>query len=163
MEEIWVEVEGYPTYAVSNLGRVVNLTRDALLNPRPNGAGYLRVTLSNDEVSKDYYVHRLVAQAFNGGYNPSQQVFHWNADTLDNRADNLRMRRRPARRLPGPSRKIIGRRVVIVETGDVFRTARECATEIGGDYGSVYAVLRGDRQTHMGHTFKYYEDEQEAA
>lgn len=163
MEEIWVEVEGYPTYAVSNLGRVVNLTRDALLNPRPNGAGYLRVTLSNDEVSKDYYIHRLVAQAFNSGYNPRHQVIHWNEDLLDNRSDNLRMKRRPARRLPEASRKIIGRRVVVVETGTVFRTARECANGIGGDYSSVYAVLRGERQSHMGHTFKYYEEDQEAA
>lgn len=163
MNEEWVEVDGYPTYAVSSLGRVVNLTRDTLLKPRPNGAGYLRVTLVNEDGQKDHYIHRLVAQAFNAGYDPRSQVIHWNADHEDNRADNLRMKRRAPRRLASSNRQIIGRRVAVVETGDVFRTARDCANHIGGDYSSVYAVLRGERRTHRGYTFQYYEEGQEAA
>jgi hypothetical protein len=59
-----------------------------------------------------------------------------------------------------PTRHIeprLGSAVRIIETDEVFRTARDCANYIGGDYGSIYACLRGDRRSHMGFTFEYHE------
>lgn len=167
MEEIWMAVDGYPNYAVSNLGNVVNIKRDRLLLPRPNDEGHLRVSLSDGGVVRDFYVRRLVAAAFFSDYDPRQQVFHWNDDKEDNTVDNLRLRKRD--RLSANSftsrRKQTGRPIEVVETGAVYRTARDCARFIGGDYGSVYACLRGERKSHMGFTFRYHDEwyEQEAA
>lgn len=160
MEEEWVVIDGYPNYAVSNLGRVVNIKRDRELLPRPNDEGHLRVSLSEGGQVRDFYVRRLVAAAFFVDYDPRQQVFHWNDDKEDNTVDNLRLRKRE--RLSANSflstRKQTGRQVEIIETGAVYRTARDCARHIGGDYGSIYACLRGDRRSHMGYTFKYYDE-----
>lgn len=159
MKEEWVAIEGYPNYAVSNLGRVVNLTRDSLLRPRPNDEGDLRVSLSFEGRVRDFYVRRLVAAAFFEGYDPREQVIHYDGDKENNEITNLRMRKQT--RIASGSflrgRKQTGRRVEVVETGEVFRTARDCANYIRGDYGSIYACLRGDRKSHMGYTFRYYD------
>lgn len=47
--------------------------------------------------------------------------------------------------------------VKVVQTGAIYESARECAKAIGGDYGSVYACLNGNRKTHKGYTFVYVE------
>jgi hypothetical protein len=49
-----------------------------------------------------------------------------------------------------------GKKVRIVETGEVFRTVRDCASYINGDYSSIYAVLRGHRDSHRGFTYEYH-------
>jgi hypothetical protein len=158
MKEQWVPIDGYPNYEVSDLGRVANIKRDELLKPRPNDEGYLRVSLSHLGIVRDFYVHRLVAQAFMLDYDPRQQVIPVNGDLEDCRIVNLHLRRRP-RPEDMPTRQIRqhGRPVQVIETGHVYRTARDCADYIGGDYGSVYACLRGERRSHMGYTFQYYD------
>jgi hypothetical protein len=160
MREEWVAVEGYPNYAVSDMGRVANIKRDELLKLRPNDEGYLRVSLSHLGQVRDFYVHRLVAAAFLAEYDPRQQVIPVNGDIEDCRVTNLHLRRQP-RPEDMPIRRIrqTSRPVLVNETGDVYRTARDCADYIGGDYGSIYACLRGERRSHMGYTYSYYEEQ----
>lgn len=162
MREEWAVVDGYPNYAVSNMGRVTNLNRETLLTPRPNDEGYLRVSLSNQGQVQDFYVHRLVAAAFLRGYDSRYQIKPVNGDLNDCRVENLYIHRQ-ARFNMAPRRiRATGRKVQVVETGDVFRTARDCADYLGGDYGSVYACLRGERRSHMGYTYQYYDEGYEA-
>jgi NUMOD4 motif len=159
-EEVWVAIPGYPNYAVSNMGRVANIKRDELLRLRPHDEGYLRVSLSHLGQVRDFYVHRLVASVFLVDYDPRQQVVPVNGDITDCRATNLHLRRQPRFLDEAPSRvRQTSRPVQIIETGDVYRTARTCADYIGGDYGSIYACLRGERRSHMGYTYRYYEEE----
>lgn len=158
MQEVWVEIKDYPNYAVSNYGRVFNIQRETFLTPRPNDEGYLRVTLSVEGQPKDFYVSRLVASAFILGYDSYVQVVNYDGDKENNRLDNLRLRKRePSGNSFRSSRGRSGQKVRIVETGAVYRTARDAADYIGGDYGSIYACLRGERRTHMGYTFEYYD------
>ena len=157
MREEWVEIDGYPNYAVSSLGRVANIQRDTLLRLRPDDTGRLRVSLSFEGRVRDFYVHRLVAAAFFTGYDPREQVIHWDDNRENNSVDNLRLRKSERYESARIIKPRGGRRVQIKETGQVFRTARDCANFIDGDYGSVYACLRGDRRSHMGYTFEYYD------
>lgn len=161
MEEIWVDVEGYPNYAVSNRGEVLSLNNDSVLSPRPNSDGYLRVALSREGEVRDFYIHQLVAQAFIGEFQLGEQLIHVNGDNADNRPENLYPRKRirtesALRRSLIPPERLRGKRVKIIETGQIFRTARECADYVGGDYSSVYSCLRGERKTHRGYTYEYY-------
>lgn len=161
MEEVWVEVEGYPNYAVNNRGEVLSLNNDKLLAMRPNDQGYLRVALSREGEVRDFYVHQLVAQAFIGGFTLGEQLIHVNGDIQDNTPANLHQRKyiREAsalRRKLIPDERYTGRRVRIKETGEVFRNARALADHINGDYSSIYSCLRGERKTHMGFTYEYY-------
>lgn len=165
VSETWVEVEGYPSYAVSNYGRVMNVHTEQLLSPRPNAGGYLRVRLADpDHRLRDFYIHKLVGQAF-WNFAMEDQTIHYDGDTQNNHATNLRLRKRARRDFSsrpldeGESheyKRQWGHRVRIVETAEVFRTVRDCADYIGGDYSSIYACLRGDRKSHRGYSFEYH-------
>lgn len=163
LDEVWMEIEGYPNYAINNYGDVVNIKTDKMLRQRPNDNGYLRVALSHEGQVQDFYIHQLVAYTFFAAFEPGDQIAWVNGDITDNRPSNLRLKRKsqmaildgmPAR----PQRQgSWGKRVKILETGEIFRTVRECAKHIKGDYSSIYSCLRGERKKHRGFTFEYFD------
>jgi hypothetical protein len=157
--EVWVEVEGFPGYAVSNRGRVMNRETNYILRPRDNSYGYSRVALRKDGKTHDVYVHRLVAKAFITGYHDGVQIRH-KQDNSDNSVNNLRFRRgeRMGTLVKRP-KKAQARRIRIVETNQVFLSVDSCAKYIDGDASSIYRVLRGERETHKGFTFEYHYEE----
>ena len=161
MEEKWAEVEGYPNYLVSNYGQVFSRNHNTLLRPRLSHKGYQRVVLSDGGKRTEIYIQVLVARAFFGDFRDGMRIKHVNGDLGDNRVDNLRVWNS---NLPEhPADRVLkfgtwGKRVRIIETGQVFRTVRDCANHIGGDYGTIYACLRGERNIHLGYTFEYVED-----
>ena len=95
MKEIWKAIKDYEgKYEVSNLGRVKSLERTSRLNrkikerilaPREHTGGYLRVQLSR----KDFYIHRLVAEAFIPNPENKSQVNHIDGNKRNNHVDNL--------------------------------------------------------------------------
>jgi len=162
MEEVWIELDGYPNYAVSNYGSVINVKTDQVLKNRPDAKGYLRVSLSNRGIVRDHYIHQLVAKCFFGRFEDGAQINWVNGDITDNFTGNLRLRKRARQDIlhmaPPRQPKAWGKRVRIIETGQVFRTVRDCARYIHGDYSSIYACLRGIRRSHRGYAFEYYDD-----
>lgn len=160
MDEYWAEIEGFPNYLISNMGHISNIKYGRELKPRSNGKGYLKVILYNDGVTLHEYVHRLVAENFLGGFRDGVQVKHYNGDKRNNAAHNLRIRGgQPSGPLPEGEILYPGKgKIRIIETGQVFSNVRACARHIGGDYGSIYAVLRGERRKHHGYTFQYMEE-----
>ena len=95
MEEIWKEIEGYPNYQVSNMGRIKRLSTgyyrqtEKILKPQSQNNGYLHIKLSQKDKTKCILVHRLVAQVFIPNPNNLSQVNHINEDKTDNRVENL--------------------------------------------------------------------------
>jgi hypothetical protein len=166
VQETWIEIAGYPNYAVSNYGQVINVVTDTILKPRPNDRGYLRVRLSNDEDhGREFYIHKLVGQAF-FNFPLEEHTIHYDDDKNNNSVSNLRLRKRvrtdiSTRPLRGQEKveyqRQWGKRIRIIETAEVFRTVRDCARYINGDYSSIYACLRGDRSSHRGFTFEYHD------
>lgn len=159
MQERWAEIEEFPNYFVSNTGHISNIKYGRELKPRSNGRGYMKVMLCNDGYEKDLYVHRLVAEHFLEGFRAGVQVAHISDDKTDNDARNLKIR---GGRFSGhlyPEKYVHPDRgkVRIIETGQVFINVRACAAYLNGDYGSIYAVLRGERKTHHGYRFEYLE------
>lgn len=78
------------SYEVSNLGNVRNKRTGKILTPRPTKNGYLRVHLSVPEGGrKDFYIHRLVAEAF--CYHPPgcDIINHLDNNPANNMASNL--------------------------------------------------------------------------
>lgn len=160
VEEVWVALEGYPNYSVSNFGSVMNVNTNQYLKYRPDAKGYLRVSLSNEGVVRDHYVHQLVAKCFFGAFDAGEQINWVNGDITDNFVGNLRLRKVARRAIldmaPERRERAWGKRVRIPETGAIYRTVRECARHIRGDYSSIYACLRGERKSHRGYSFEYY-------
>lgn len=157
--EIWAPIKNYPDYAVSNYGRVFNLTHDREVKGRPSPYGGLRVSLSRGGEVTDFYIHHLVAQAFMSGWRPTIHISHRDGDKTNNYHLNLKFgNNRGLGQYRHDQPDVHYRRVMIVETGEVFRTVRDCARYLKTQPSSIYKVLRGERDTHLGYTFKYHEE-----
>lgn len=94
-KERWKRIKGYPDYKVSDQGRIKSLNYyhrhiSKILDLHCKGR-YLKVTLRNNNGSKTFWVHQLVAEHFCPGKDAEHnQVDHISGDRYDNRAINLR-------------------------------------------------------------------------
>lgn len=85
MNEIWRDIVGWEQrYMVSNLGRYARFMKLS-----PHRAGYLKVCLREDRVSKTVTVHTLVGDAFLGPRPEDHQVNHRDGDKANNCVSNL--------------------------------------------------------------------------
>ena len=89
MEEVWKNIKDFESYQISSLGHIRN-PYGKLLKQSPNKKGYMRVWLSNNKIKhKQFFVHRLVAQAFIPNTNKYPQINHKDTNTQNNCVDNL--------------------------------------------------------------------------
>lgn len=93
MKEVWKPIQSenvQERYAVSNMGRVIDLKNQKYMNWHDNGAGYMTVGLQGPKSKvKVRYVHRLVAIAFLENPDKLPQVGHRDHTRANNFADNL--------------------------------------------------------------------------
>ena len=64
MKEIWVLINNWDNYAVSNTGKVKNVRTGKELKQVENAHGYLSVSLCQNGKKASFRVHRLVALTF---------------------------------------------------------------------------------------------------
>ena len=88
-DEVWKEINGYPSYMISNHGRIKNCMRNKILKQHKTDRGYLQVYLSFKGESKGFKVHRLVAIAFIPNTNNLPEVNHIDKDKTSNYVSNL--------------------------------------------------------------------------
>ena len=105
----WKNIKGYEKfYKVSNYGEVKSkrrvvydfvdgeiqptyVTKEKIMKPFDNGCGYLCVSLVDESGNrKNFYIHRLVADAFLENPNNLPQVDHIDYDRKNNKLTNLR-------------------------------------------------------------------------
>lgn len=155
MEEKWEIIEGWSDYLISNCGRVYSIRNDIMLRPGLGGRYYTVVLFRKGE-RKSHNVHQLVAEAFVSGRFEEAEVNHkdgikanniaWNLE-WGTHGDNMRHAYRTG--------LIPSRPVRIVETGEVFKNATECAKYIDGNLTNISACFNGRQHTHKGYTFEY--------
>jgi len=92
-EEIWKDIEGYPGYQVSNMGRVKSLVKayrreEIILKGTANSTGYTLVQLYPEPCKrKSLLVHRLVMMTFQP--NPAMEQLHVNHKDLNPRNNKM--------------------------------------------------------------------------
>ena len=88
--EIFKDIQGYPNYQVSNMGRIWNTKTQRMLTPSemPNGYYQINLIAVNGKRKKEL-VHRLVALTFIPNPNKYPEVEHKDRDRGNNTADNL--------------------------------------------------------------------------
>lgn len=160
--EQWKPVFDYP-YSISNLGRVRNNKTYLLLKPSLT-CGYNKVRLSKNGIVKDFMIHYLVYEIFNGvskipdGY----VIDHIDGNKINNRADNLRLITlsqnvdaalyvtktnkscKPVRQLTFDDKFIAD-----------FPSIREASRQLGLDSSAISKVCRGKVRSHGGFHFQY--------
>lgn len=92
--EVWLPVKGYEgLYEVSNLGEIRSLNycnkkgNVVLIKQANDKDKYKRICLKK----KNFFIHRLVYEAFRGKIPEGLQVDHVNSNPTDNRLENLRL------------------------------------------------------------------------
>lgn len=84
---------GHPNYSVSDLGRLKNVKRNAVLKCSVDKClGYVTSVLVDHEGNKkSEYLHQLVLRAFKGeSPTPNMTVDHINKNRTDNQLENVR-------------------------------------------------------------------------
>jgi hypothetical protein len=91
-EEVFLKINGYDNYYVSNHGRVISTKFNKIkyLKFGKDGYGYLQVTLSEKGKTRQKYVHRLVTETFINNPNNYNCVDHIDGNIINNDASNLR-------------------------------------------------------------------------
>lgn len=95
-KEIWKEIKDYEgLYQVSSFGKIKSLPRNTtikkirILKPSIDKDGYYRVPLSKNGIIKNYFVHRLVAEAFIPNPNNYPVINHKDENKQNNNSNNL--------------------------------------------------------------------------
>ena len=86
---MWKIVENYPRYEVSDGGEVRIIQNDKILKKSVDTRGYYKVTLTNDDGRKTFFVQRLVAMAFVPNPHNFNQVNHIDENKQNNNSNNL--------------------------------------------------------------------------
>jgi hypothetical protein len=148
-EEVWVEIEGFPEYIISNLGHIRHKDRqNTNRKAYPNHQGFLTIVLFKPPSKSRYvrHVNKLVASAFlePPAHHDMTSVWHLDGDLLNCQADNLKWDRRdrvlewndmhrttvPRYRTPN---------VMDNSTGRIYSSAFECGMATGEIESSVIA------------------------
>lgn len=87
-EEIWKQIEGFPSYEVSNNGEIRHVDTKNPVVPWVCNEGYVKVELKKENKAFKRGVHRLVAMAF-CGVGENDFTNHLDKNTQNNKAENL--------------------------------------------------------------------------
>lgn len=102
--EVWKDINDFPNYQVSNLGRVKSrkrytnvgiknqkqcLRKEKILKQNKDHKGYMQVILYNKNGYKHFKVHRLVADAFITKIDSKNHINHIDGNKEHNFVDNL--------------------------------------------------------------------------
>lgn len=163
--EIWKNIEFFEQYSVSSFGNVRNNITGKILKPRKHTNGYVRVILCKNKKHYDYYIHRLVAQAFIPNPNNLPEVNHIDENKSNNFVENLewcdriyqvhygtcKERMIETQRISSKQSKPIR----CIETGIIYISLHHAERETGISYTSICHALNGRQNTAGGYHWEY--------
>lgn len=159
----WRPHPKYKDILVSDTGRVLSYKsgKHVELRQSDNGVRYLRVGIGHGHPC---YVHRLVAETYIENDDPCRktQVNHKNGDKCNNHVDNLEWctpSENDRHAFDTGLKRVKGRRIRIVETGDIYDSEAQCARAIKGIRGNISLCLSGKRHTHRGYHFSFVKED----
>ena len=88
--EMFLPIENYGNYCVSNFGNVKNNKTNRIMKLRNHRHGYKFVSLYKNGKCKMFYIHRLVAYAFIENPDNKPKVDHIDENKANNNVKNLR-------------------------------------------------------------------------
>lgn len=133
---MWIELDEFPGYSVSDQGEVRNDDSGRVLTPTLNQNNVAQVGLMRNKVQYKRGVALLVANAF---LEPPNEAFNTpinlNGDRLDNRVDNLMWRPRwfaiTYHRQFDNDLRGFRKPVIEIKTGETFDTSWDAAIKYG--------------------------------
>ena len=146
------DIKGYEgLYAVTSCGKVWGYKRKMFLSPRLHN-GYLRVALSNNGTTKDFFVQRIVAEAFIPNPNNLPQVNHKDENKENNCVENLEWCDAKYNINYGTRNSRMSKGVRCVELNKTYNSITEAAQDTKVKIQHISACLLGLQKT----TGKYH-------
>lgn len=159
--EKWKNIDDFPGYQVSDLGRVRSKHSYGwkILIPTRCDNGYLKVCLVKNQKRYNRTIHRLVATAFIPNPENKPEVNHKNTNKKDNRVANLEWSTGSENQLHSAKYgyRSNSKPIQIIETGETFPTIGECARVINGNRVHIGECARKERDTHQDLHFDFIE------
>lgn len=158
--ETWKDIPDFDGYQISDLGRL-RCCRDnhgritgiyRIIRPSVDKEGYFYMSMSKmaDTPKKQYRkrVNRLVAEAFIGpSPQPNMVVDHKDDNKQNNRASNLQWKTFAENSTLASKAGLYKTKMVrIIETGEIFNSARECAEALGVNPATVSSHLTNPKK-----------------
>ena len=187
-KEIWKDIKDYEgLYQVSSLGRVKALERKLynkgikkeilqkeriMSNKKNNGNGYIVVSLTKNGISKNKYVHRLVAEAFLKNENNLPCINHKNEIKNDNNVNNLewctyKYNNNYNNKVEKISKKLINNKKIskkiyqLDENGKIIKSypsIKQASRELNVSTQALCDCLKGKQIHSAGYKWKYAEE-----
>lgn len=175
-KEIWKDAN-HKNYYISNFGRIKSTkhNKEKILKTCLNKYGYSVVTLCNNNIKKQYFVHRLVAEAFLEIPEELRhlegtrylQVNHKDECKTNNNVHNLEwcdakynnnygttIERSVKNRINGVLSKPVLQYTLDGQFVREWESTKECSRN-GFNQGNVASCCRGERKTHKGFIWIY--------
>lgn len=148
------DVVGYEgKYKINIVGEVFN-KKGKQLKPCVDKFGYMKCCLYDGKPHQKK-IHRMVAEAFIQNPLSKEQVNHIDGNKKNNCVWNLEWctdKENVNHALKTGLRK--NEKVKIVETGEIFENAYECAKAINGNAQDIYRCLYGKTKTHKKYHYE---------
>lgn len=164
-KEVWKDILRFPGYQISSHGRVRcfrsfnggKITdKCRYLKPLINKDGYYYVDLYKNRKQVHKRIHRLVADTFLGP-NPDLVINHKDGIKTNNNLSNLEwVTPKENSKLASETGLYKTKPIRIVETGETFKSIKDCAHKLGVDASSVsHALKRVKSETVAGIHVEY--------
>ena len=175
IKELWLPVEGFPNYEVSNWGNVRNRLTGKMLKQPISNTGYKRVYLYDDQGSHPKSVHRIEAEAFFDGCGEHLQVNHIDGNKQNNDLSNLEwctasenmkhaFKTGLEKRGDYQTKRIkeaVNRRhrpIRCVENGKIYTDYVEASIDLGCHKSAIWHVMNGDQKQTKGFHFEWVDE-----
>lgn len=169
MIEEWRDVPGYGgLYQVSNKGKIKSLIRNKLMTNYLRDDGYYQIVLRKDGKRKRFFVHTLVASAFLKNEKNYPIVNHKDENTKNNYVSNLewctyKYNTNYGNAIKNRTLKQTKKVVQLDKNNNVIKvwdSARQASKSGEFKYKAISQCCNGDRKTHRGFIWKFYNEEE---
>ena len=151
-------------YLISNHGRVFSLKSQKIKKQTKTKDGYCKINLNKNGKSYTFLIHRLVAIHFILNDDETKtEVNHIDENKENNHVENLEWCTREynmsygmrTERQTNTISKTQGKRILCIETGQIFNTIMEACQVLNLKDANIIACLKGRRKTTGGYHWEY--------
>ena len=157
----WKDIPDIPKYQCSNTGIIRNKNTGKILKQSLNQKGYVQHCISINGKRKIIFPHRIVALLFVDNPMNKQTVNHIDGNKTNNNSDNLEwcsLKENTMHAAEILKREMWGlnkKKVVCIETGEIFPSTLAVEKKMGIDNAWVSSICSRKKKSAYGYHFKY--------
>ena len=150
------DIEGYEhEYAVTDNGQVWSYKSNIYLKPLIDKDGYFKVSLSQNSQYKQFFIHRLVAQAFIPNIDNKPSVDHIDGNITNNHVSNLKWATFHEQNMNEHWQRKRRKAIRCIETGVIYDSITQVNKELGLNMGHLSECVHGKRNTCGSYHWEY--------